>query len=276
MKQEGIEELIVIDDGSEKDYTELNLLIEDFLKDSKIKYIYHKNKKNMGAAYCRNLGVSLANFDFILWGEDDAFLSEDYLRILVNKISDNKILCGSIYYDITPWMTEIEKQKVIKKQRECPREIFDTRIFEGYYRKKISQDISVPFGHALILVPKRAYSSIKYYEGYLVNGYREESDAQVQMSEKGYKIIYTSDTECYHLPRSAIEQGSGQHKNSPIKQEIFKIINTFKFYDRFYCFFKRNYKLKNSNIMLKLYFVQSVFSNISKRVINKIVRKLKL
>jgi GT2 family glycosyltransferase len=230
----------------------------------------------MGAAFCRNLGVSLANFDYILWGEDDAFLSENYLRTLVSKISDNKILCGSIYYDITPWMTEKEKRKIIKKQREVPRETFDTRIFEGYYRKKISQDITVPFGHALILVPKKAYLNIKYFEGYKINGYREESDAQVQMTEKGYKIIYTSDTECYHLPRSAIEQGSGQHKNSLIKQELFKIINTFIFYDRFYRFLKENYKLKASKMVMKLYFVQNVIFNIFKRVINKIVRKLKL
>ena len=42
----------------------------------------------MGAAACRNIGLVKASGDFILWGEDDAFLREDYTSVLLKKIKN--------------------------------------------------------------------------------------------------------------------------------------------------------------------------------------------
>gem|GEM_PF-1721623 len=279
INQTGIGELIIIDDNSIKSYSEINRYIKKKLYNKKINYIYHKNNKNMGAAYCRNKGVELANYGYILWGEDDAFLSNEYLKVLIEKVKNeltlkNKrsIYFGSIYYGITPFSTSQEKNQIIKNQQNTNKPIFDYDLFEGYYRKNIKSDLDVPFGHSLLLAPKEAYSGIGYFENYKVNGYREESDAQVLMVKNGYRIIYTSDTQCYHLPGSEIENG-GQHKSSKIKQELYKIINTAIFYDRHYSFLKRNYHLKKSKFVLKIIFSKKIISFVIKKIYKKIKRK---
>ncbi len=273
--QEGVEELIVIDDGSPKDYSETNQYIKNRLRDTHITYNYHKNDRNMGAGYCRNLGISLANGNYILWGEDDAFLSEGYLRTLIAKISDKAIMCGCIYYGIVPWMQDNILQNLIKDQQNSDKPVFDMKLFEGYYRKVVNKDIEVPFAHALILVPKDAYAGIKYFEHYRINGYREESDAQVQMVKNGFRIIFTSDTECYHFPSSETESG-GQHKSGLIKQELYKIINTAIFYDRHYNFLKVKYNLKSTKFKMKLDFAINSAACIWSRAVKKIKRNMRL
>ncbi|QNK58171.1 glycosyltransferase family 2 protein [Paenibacillus sp. PAMC21692] len=273
--QEYVGELIIIDDGSSKSYTETIEYIEERLAGTQIIFNYYKNQKNHGAAYCRNLGVELAKYDYILWGEDDAFLSSNYLSVLLPKANDDVIVFGSIYYGITPWMEEDQLIQKKKEQQLSPKSIFDYDRFEGYYRKLSNNDIEVPFGHALILVPKKAYSSIKYYENYKVNGYREESDAQVQMVKNGNKIFYTSDTECYHLPGLAIEKG-GQHKKNRLIQEVFTIINTGLFYKRHLIFFNKRYNVSKSVSIMTFLYVKRKLNEYNLKLINKIKRKFRI
>lgn len=252
INQKNIGELIIIDDGSIKSYRETISYIEELIQEKGIKFQYIKNKKNMGAAFCRNLGVSMANCDYILWGEDDAFLSDKYLEILLSKKKDNYILFGSIFYGITPEMDSHEAKKVIDEQKNKDIPLFDYSDFEGYYRVP-GNDIEVPFGHALILVPKIAYENIKYYDKYRINEYREESDAQLQMVKNGYKIIYVSEAECYHLPGNQIEKG-GQHKKGRIINELFTIYNTFIFYKRHMRFIKDKYNVRGNSITMTMKF----------------------
>lgn len=269
LEQDNISELIIIDDASSKSYSKINEYIACKANSLSINYIYHKNLRNMGAAYCRNKGISLSNCRYILWGEDDAFLSKEYLSILFNKISNQKIMLGSIYYGITPTMNEDERESIIREQQKSSKPLFNYRTFEGYYRKLTKQEMEVPFGHSLILVPKSAYNDISYYENYKVNGYREESDAQVQMLKKGYKIIYSSEAECYHLPSYAIETG-GQHKSSRFRQELYTIKNTFVFYDRHFDYLKERFMIDTSLSEQKLYFVIDRVNLIKSKVVNKL------
>lgn len=256
IKQKGVGELIIIDDGSMSSYSDTIAYIDAETKKKNIIFKYVKNGTNMGAGYCRNLGVTMASCDYILWGEDDAFLSDDYLLILKRKCNEKTIVFGSIYYGITPQMEKNSIVKTIMQQKDVDKPIFNFNVFEGYYRKNVRNDQEVPFGHALILVPKKAYENITYYENYKVNGYREESDAQVQMVKKGYKIIYTSETSCFHFPWTATQTG-GQHKNSTLKTELYTIKNTFIFYDRHYKFFRDKYNLKRTLCGAKFYFASN-------------------
>ena len=269
--QKEVQEIILIDDASERDYAELITFGQKEADKNNIKFIYYKNKINMGAAACRNIGLVKASGDFILWGEDDAFLREDYTSVLLKKIKNKEILFGNIYYGITPDMNEEQKYIIIKEHEQRKRKTFDFKVFEGYYGKRNTEDIEVPYGHALILLPATAYDECKYFEGYKGNGYREESDAQVQLSIKGYKIIFTSDTCCYHLPHIQTETKSGQHTMSKYSYEMAKIKNTFIFYNRFYPFFKEKYQIPSKQY-LQYYFVKKELETIGRKLIKKIRR----
>lgn len=247
IKQKHLKELIIIDDASDKSYEQLNYYLEGKAKEVGFQYKYIRNDNNRGAAYCRNLGVKQSSCEFLLWGEDDLYLKEDYTDVLINKYRENEVLFGSIYYNMSPELSKEEANIIKLKQQKNKKNIFDYQLLEGYFRLKVDRDIELPFGHAIILVPRVAYSGISYYENYKVNGYREETDAQIQMVKNGYKFIYTCDTECYHLSHKHIEKG-GQHTKSLLQQELYTIVNNA-------IFLKRNYNtLKTKFPIIKGYY----------------------
>lgn len=93
-------EIILIDDGSEK-YIE-GICKEAELKDNRIHYYKQENK---GVSSARNLGVSKATGDYIMFIDADDWLDEDCIEILQNKTN--------FEYDIIAfsYIKEFEKHK---------------------------------------------------------------------------------------------------------------------------------------------------------------------
>jgi len=241
-QQKGVAEVIVVDDGSTLSYA--SVLEKYRAQYPQIPLVYLKNNSNLGAGACRNIGINAASGDCILWGEDDAFLAPNYTEVLLSKMKGHQILFGSIYYGILPDMPPEISNPILVEQQQSPRPVFDYATLEGYYRKTQLPDTVVPFGHALLLVPRAAYDGVSYFEGYRVNGYREETDAQVQMTKNGYQIIYTTETQCYHFP--SVNKKGGQHHAIRLRYEAYKIINNNLFLDRHYAFLRQTYQLPKS------------------------------
>ena len=91
-------EVIVIDDGSKNDKAEL--ITNNFISQTDIPVIY-KKKKNGGPSSARNIGISLAKGEFILFIDSDdellpsslewreeilASLGEDYASIFCSRV----------------------------------------------------------------------------------------------------------------------------------------------------------------------------------------------
>lgn len=232
--QDNVSEVIVVNDGSNTDY---NDIVQKFMaKFPNINFILINNNKNLGQAACRNLGIKKASGTYILMGEDDVFLDKDYVSILRNKIikgiaGNKKIaVCGNILYDIRNDIPISEQQTLINKQKNVNRPLFEETL-GGNFWKELSSDVCVPFGHALIMVAKNAYNNEAYYEGYThAHAFREETDGQIRLLKKGYKIYLTSDTQCYHLPKS--DSRSSISLIKWYKINLFKIINNHKFLKR--------------------------------------------
>lgn len=267
--QEGVKEIIIVDDGSSLSYQNI---VDRYTNQEPVPLVYHRNSRNMGAGACRNIGLSLASGKYILWGEDDAFPSENYLAVLRNKIDVKRVVFGSIYYGIAPDMPDPERAVIISAQQNAGKPLFDYQNFEGYYRLKTASDTEVPWGHALILVEKEAYDHIAYFEGYQVNGYREETDAQVQMAEAGYTVVYTSDTCCYHFP--ARNSNGGQHGAKFLTTERYKIKNNNIFLDRHFPFLKEKYRLDMTLSEAKIRYVKNEACSLCMRAVNKVKRKI--
>lgn len=229
--QANVREILVLDDGSTVSYEPYLKRLEEIVSSSGVSFRYLRSEDNLGAGATRNRGIKSALGEYILWGEDDAFLGDDYVEKLLPLVRDGRtIACGSIYYGITPEMEAGDRKLLIQEQRERSRPLFDFRTLEGYYRKLVPGPTEIPWGHALVLVPVQAYRSVEFFEGYRVNGYREETDAQVSMSAAGYKCLYTSECSCYHFPADNLR--SGQHTSARWKQELFTVVNTGKFIGR--------------------------------------------
>ena len=244
-------ELILINDNSSEDYTDTVTFARELCAQSSIEFVYLKNANNLGAAACRNLGVARARGEYILWGEDDAFLRGDYAEVLLAKCRarDKSIYFGSIYYGIRAGDSADTIARIREKAWAHSTPVFDYARFLVNYQARVDADLEVPFGHALLLVPRKAYEGVRYAEDYAVNGFREETDAQVKLTEKGYRIVFTSDTECYHYPLAG-DKG-GQHGANILRFQLYTVLNNNKFWDRYYGFFRERYGLAHTKAWYK-------------------------
>lgn len=88
-------EIILIDDGSNDSYNPFNNI-----KGLEIHYIL--NKENKGIGYCRELGLKKANGKYFVFIDSDDFISEKYIKIIldaIKKYSDLDIIqFGYIIY----------------------------------------------------------------------------------------------------------------------------------------------------------------------------------
>lgn len=246
LNQQNVLEIIIVDDGSSDEY---KTIINKYLKAFKdVKIIYKKVLKNKGQAFCRNLGIQNASGQYIMMGEDDVFLDENYVSVLRNKIQfyknrgENIFICGNIFYQVN-FTKNFQKLKDLRKEYQSYKtDVFNYRHFFGAFDQYVDEDTKVPFGHALIMVEKQAYKSKTYFEGYLANSFREESDGQIEITKLGYQGYITSETNCYHLP-SCLTHNLLRFKES-LKFNIKSMKSNKIFWDRHYKFLQQTYNYK--------------------------------
>lgn len=85
-------EIIVVNDGSTDGSASI---IESFLHDSRIVYI---NKTNGGLSSARNVGVSVAKGDYILFLDGDDWLADDALSVLDSNVGDAELTVFPMMY----------------------------------------------------------------------------------------------------------------------------------------------------------------------------------
>ena len=104
--------LLIIDDcssdGSKK-------IIEKYTSNKKFKIIYLK--KNMGAAFSRNLGLRLSSSDYIAFIDSDDKWTNNKLKDQIDFMQKNNLLFT--YTDYTPFYTKNNKT-IFKKKIDCP------------------------------------------------------------------------------------------------------------------------------------------------------------
>ena len=100
-------QLVVIDDGS-TDQT-WNVIQRFALRDNRIKAIKQKNK---GVSAARNLGLSLADGDYVLFLDSDDWLEDDAVEFLLSRANGRK----NIIVSSSCFFTKINKDGIIQKE----------------------------------------------------------------------------------------------------------------------------------------------------------------
>ncbi len=179
------DEIIVVDDGS-TDNT-LNLLNK---YSEKITII--KNKKNMGLAHSRNVGVVNAKNEDVASIDSDVEVSEKWLVGMYNtKIKFKSAIVGAKL---------IEKYKD-KNIYNYWRHIYAT---QNSYGESDVEDLKRPVSGSNTILSKSAWERVGGYETqYKTNG--EDSNFCQKLMKHKYKISYSSDAKCFHLRNDSLK-----------------------------------------------------------------------
>lgn len=107
-------ELIIVNDGSQSDYTEVINYIEPY---SQIRYFFKENEERSVA---RNYGVDKANGKFICFLDDDDYYLNNHLQVLYNEIEKQNFTEG-LYHTYSKMLLQDgswSQHKIIQKDNK--------------------------------------------------------------------------------------------------------------------------------------------------------------
>jgi glycosyltransferase involved in cell wall biosynthesis len=197
-----------------------------------------RNTERYGASYSRNVGVERAGNDFILFCDDDEYLEMGYASTCLKKLlaSNAGAVSGRRVY-----LREGETQEQALHRFGLgirPGRPFRALICEYVNAARFDGDIHLPVTNAIILTPKHLLQQLPYDHFYARgNGYREESDYQMNLFVHGYDIIVTNDCHSIHLPMSQV-RGGGQ-RTRPWERIYWSIYYTRYFFGKYYAKYAR-------------------------------------
>ncbi len=106
-------ELIIVDDGS---IDNTKAVVENYLSDSRIKYIY---QTNMGISFARNNGIKFSKGEYLMFLDDDdiyfPYAVEKLLNFLKKQPDNVKLIYGDIIYFHGNNKTFIREKNVLSK-----------------------------------------------------------------------------------------------------------------------------------------------------------------
>lgn len=250
-EQASISEIVIINDAGD-DHT------EDVFRGAAQRYPetrteYFRNSNRVGASQARNIGTELATNDYILFCDDDEYLEKDYARVCLRILQSTS--AGAV-----------SGRRIYMRDRETPQNAI-ARFGNGVRRTKpfdyslcmlinaahFEGELSLPFTNAIILTRRdllRAYPFDDYYAR--GNGYREETDYQMNLFVNGHDIIVTNEVHSIHLPLSFVKQG-GQ-RNDTSSKIYWSIHYTNYFYDKYYSRYAQKTGVGLPKFLAKLWF----------------------
>lgn len=230
-RQKFIKEMIIVNDGGSDNTSDI---INEFEKKYPlIKTIYLKNEKRKGAPYSRRRGLLVASGEFVLFGDDDDFLEENYTEVCLEKLKSLKadIVSGRHFFRNPEENIDSAINRFKSETRNVPP--FDFRFFYINLDARFEGDVELPFTHAIFLARRGLLLSYDidtfYSKG---NGFREENDVQAKIYCRGGKIIMTNHTHSVHMHPS--EAKSGGQRVGHFGYVFWAIYYTSYFFKKYY------------------------------------------
>lgn len=247
-----VDEIVLVSDGGTDDSEAvLNEIAAGF---PAVRARFFRNATRGGAAHSRNVGVQLASNEYVLFCDDDVYLSRDYAAqcLAVMLRNDAAAVSGRIIY-LRPNETQ-EAAAERFGEGVLDRPAFNMALMEVVNSAKMSGEVAVPFTHGIVLTRASLQQERGFDVFYLAgNGYREESDYQLGLSVQGLKVIITNAVRCFHMPMRDVRTG-GQ-RTAHWKRLHAMVKNNNYFYDKYYEQVRARYRLKTPRVLAKAIFI---------------------
>jgi glycosyltransferase involved in cell wall biosynthesis len=240
--QEDVSELIfVIDAGEDGTKTMLNEIGRQYPE--KTLRIFC-NERRLGASQSRNVGIAASTNDLILFCDDDEYLEPGYARTLARKLV--ALNAGAVSGRRIYMRPGESMPQTLKRFGSGMRagKAFRPLICEYVNGAKFTGDIAMPITNAIILTKKSLLLRFPFDGRYARgNGYREETDFQMNLFVNGFDIYVTNDCHSFHLPLSQVRTG-GQ-RTRPLQRLYWSVYYTHYFFGKYHARYAQRLGLRS-------------------------------
>lgn len=231
LQQALITELIVVDDHGDDETASVMSALAHQYPEKRVVLLH--NDRRRGAPYSRNRGYRQASNSYILFCDDDEYLETDYAAVCLRKLNESgaAIVSGRRIYKLSDETPEEAIQRFGNGTDDTTP--FNKYTYEYHPRARYYGDIKIPLTNSVILTKKDLLEKFNFDEFYARgNGYREESDYQMNVFVNGHDILVTNDVHSIHLSRQECRKG-GQRINR-LYALYWSIYYTNYFYRKYY------------------------------------------
>ncbi len=195
--QQGDIEVIVVDDCSDDNSIEV---ICDYPKAIKLV----ENRKVLGPAYSKNIGADLSTHDLLFFLDNDAFLFEDSLAILVQRLNDSSVA------SVQPKIFFADQTNTINSAGGVAN-IYGYAWDRGIYEPdegQYDQEVIVLFATSAAMLIKK---DMFYAAGMFDVSYfylNEDYDLGLRLSLIKGDTLYVPEAKCYHYQSYTMGRGN--------------------------------------------------------------------
>jgi len=229
--QDLVSEILFVDDHGEDETPELIRDLAAHHPSVSVRVI--RNGSRLGASQSRNVGAGLVCNDYVLFCDDDEYLEPGYAKTCLEKLVslDAGAVSGRrIYMREGETLAEAVRRFGNGMRRTKPFRPVICEIVNGAY---FAGDLRLPFTNAIILTRTELLRRFPFDPYYARgNGYREETDFQMNLFVNGHDIYVTNDCHSIHLPLSRVRAG-GQ-RTAPMKRIYWSIFYTEYFFRKYF------------------------------------------
>ncbi len=240
-QQDGVTEIIFVSDAGTDDTP---AVIDQLARaNPQVTTRLLTNTRRLGASEARNVGVREASNPYILFCDDDEHLEAGYAQTCLGKLlqlNAGAVSGRRIYLDAGESAAQALRRFGNGLRKSKP---FRFLICEYVNAARFSGDLQLPITNAIILTRKTLLQQFPFDSHYARgNGYREESDFQMNLFTNGYDVYVTNERHSFHLPMSQVRTG-GQRAGM-LSRIRWTVYYTRYFFGKYYRGYARRAGLK--------------------------------
>jgi glycosyltransferase involved in cell wall biosynthesis len=232
--QQGLKEIVVVDDGSTVDYTSVFADLAERCKRMDIALKVLRLSKRVGAPAARNAGLAACTSEEVFTTDDDVVFAPDMIERCREERPQRElpVIVGPRVIYLRDGETE---EQADARSRADTQPYFRASDLTLTPWVDPGRALRMPFVTALTLWPRSLFvDGLRYCEEYGGNGYREETDPQVQAQARfGAEVYLTPSARSFHLPPAiAYSKAGGQRRGGRLWFEYWVHRNNARFLKR--------------------------------------------